>query len=196
MPLAFRRFAALTLAALTLALPAAGHAQVRVSGVDLPERIRAGDHTLVLNGAGTRTRFVVKVYVAALYLPAPRRDAAAILALDQPARIELRLLRDIDGDTLSGALRQGLADNTDAATRARIAPQEARLDAVMKSVGQARAGDVVDLDFSQEGVSVAYKGQLRERIEGADIARALLRVWLGDKPAQASLKEALLGADR
>jgi len=34
----------------------------------------------------------------------------------------------------------------------------------------------------------------KELIEGEDFYRALLRIWLGDKPVQEDLKKALLGA--
>jgi hypothetical protein len=34
----------------------------------------------------------------------------------------------------------------------------------------------------------------RGTVQGADFQRALLRVWLGNKPADTDLKQALLGA--
>ena len=39
------------------------------------------------------------------------------------------------------------------------------------------------------GVKLDDKG----RIEGADFHSALLKVWVGEKPAQADLKQSLLG---
>ncbi|MNJ01490.1 hypothetical protein D3C73_1611400 [compost metagenome] len=63
----------------------------------------------------------------------------------------------------------------------------------MADLGIAREGDVVDVDFDARGVAVAHNGKHRGRVDNPDFARALLRVWLGDKPAQTSLKNALLG---
>jgi long-chain acyl-CoA synthetase len=40
---------------------------------------------------------------------------------------------------------------------------------------------------------VALDGRERATIEGDAFNRALTRVWLGDHPAQASLKAAMLG---
>ena len=47
----------------TLSLHAAS-----LAGVTLPDTVQVGSTTLVLNGMGLRTKFMVKVYVAGLYL--------------------------------------------------------------------------------------------------------------------------------
>ena len=39
-----------------------------VGGVNMPNTLKADGTDLVLNGAGTRTKFFIKVYVAGLYL--------------------------------------------------------------------------------------------------------------------------------
>ena len=49
------------------------------------------------------------------------------------------------------------------------------------------------LDFDARGVTITDNGKQRGRIDDPAFARALLRVWLGDNPAQSSLKKALLG---
>jgi hypothetical protein len=36
--------------------------------------------------------------------------------------------------------------------------------------------------------------ELRGTIEGADFFQAVLRIWLGDKPADSGLKRGMLGA--
>lgn len=47
-----------------------------VAGVTLPDTATVGSTRLVLNGLGLRTKFVLKVYVAGLYLPQKSSDAA------------------------------------------------------------------------------------------------------------------------
>ena len=53
----------------------------------------------------------------------------------------------------------------------------------------------LDLDWLPgNGLRLSVAGQVRGKlIEGEDFYRALLRVWLGEKPVQADLKQALLG---
>ena len=65
--------------------------------------------------------------------------------------------------------------------------------ALMKCIGKVKEGDTVALDFSVDGVAVSLNGESRGKVAGAAFARALLKVWLGDKPADAALKKALLG---
>ncbi len=164
-----------------------------MAGVRVPAQLSEGGHTLVLNGAGLRTKFVVKVYVAALYASARTQDAAALINSNEPRRLRLQLLRDVDSKSLDAAMQEGLRDNTHKAELAALQAHTGRLSALMAEIGSAREGDVIDLDFDARGVTVTDNGKPRGRIDDPAFARALLRVWLGDNPAQSSLKKALLG---
>ncbi len=48
-----------------------------MAGVDLPDTAQVGSTTLVLNGMGLRTKMMVKVYVAGLYVTQKTSDAVA-----------------------------------------------------------------------------------------------------------------------
>ena len=67
---------------------------VEVAGVRLLDRtgVGAGGPELVPNGAGLRTRFLIKVYAAARYLEKKRPTTAAVLALKGPKRVSMHLL--------------------------------------------------------------------------------------------------------
>lgn len=183
----------LVLAACLTAAPALA-ADMDVAGVRLPAQLSEGGHALVLNGAGLRTKFVVKVYVAALYASARSQDAATLINSNDPRRMRLQLLRDVDSKSLDAALQEGLRDNTPKQELAALQPSAARLSALMAEIGSAREGDVIDLDFDARGVTITDNGKQRGRIDDPAFGRALLRVWLGNDPAQSSLKKALLGA--
>ncbi|WP_050448686.1 chalcone isomerase family protein [Achromobacter spanius] len=188
------RYTALSLIlAASLALGPAFAADMEIGGQRVPEHLSEGGRTLVLNGAGLRTRFVVKVYVAALYVTTKSHDASVLINSTEPRRIRLQLLRDVDSESLDDALQEGLRDNTPPPELARLKASTERLKSLVADLGIAREGDVVDLDFDARGVAVTHNGKPRGRVDGPDFARALLRVWLGDKPAQTSLKTALLG---
>ncbi|CAB3744130.1 hypothetical protein LMG1866_05988 [Achromobacter ruhlandii] len=183
----------LVLAACLTAAPTLA-ADMDVAGVRLPAQLSEGGHALVLNGAGLRTKFVVKVYVAALYASARSQDAATLINSNDPRRMRLQLLRDVDSKSLDAALQEGLRDNTPKQELAALQPSAARLSALMAEIGSAREGDVIDLDFDARGVTITDNGKQRGRIDDPAFGRALLRVWLGNDPAQSSLKKALLGA--
>ena len=105
----------------------------------------------------------------------------------------LRMLRDIDADTLYGALRDGLKDNNSEAELAALKAPADQFAEIMKKIGTAKNGDTVAIDFTADGVGVSFNGEVRGKVAGAPFARALLKVWLGDNPVDASLKKALLG---
>ncbi len=193
MPVYFgRRLAALTLL-LSAALAAPACAAAEVAGVAVAPEVQAQGQTLALVGAGLRSKFIVKVYVAALYAARPGRDAQALIESPAPRRLRLQLLRDVDAATLDEALQEGLRDNTAANELAAMQPSARRLTGLLTALGTLREGDVIDLDFDARGVEAAHGGKPLGRIDDPAFARALLRVWLGDKPAQSSLKKALLG---
>jgi hypothetical protein len=166
-----------------------------LEGVKLAPTAQVGSSPLVLNGAGLRVRVFFKVYVAALYLPQKTTDAAAALAQKGPRRVAITMLRDVDADTFAKALVDGLRDNhTEAQMAAMKAPMDA-LTANLKLVGEAKKGDVIHFEFQPEqGTRTLVNGQPRgNAIAGDEFFTAVLRIWLGDKPADAGLKKGLLG---
>lgn len=177
--------------ALAFAAPAALCAEV--AGVKVEDTVRSEQGELLLNGAGLRTKVVFKVYVAALYLPQKESNASAILQGKGPRRMVLRMMRNVDGDTLHEALDEGLRNNLGSAELDAIKAPLARLSEVFKALGKAREGDLIQLDISQAGLAITVNGTPRGQIASEALGRDLLRVWLGDKPAEASLKTALLG---
>lgn len=185
------------LAALVLAAAATGlQAQpAELEGVKLEPAAQVAGTALQLNGAGVRTRAIFKVYVAALYVPQKSTDAAALLAQKGPRRVTLTMLRNVDADSFAGALNDGLKANH---TEAQLAGWKAQIDALnasLAAVGEARKGDVIQIEFAPAtGTRVLVNGQPRgAAMPGEDFLAALLRIWLGDKPADGSLKKGLLG---
>lgn len=167
---------------------------VEVAGVQVEERIRVGAQELQLNGAGIRSKLFIKVYVGALYAGARMTTPEAVYEATGPRRISLHLLRDLDAQTLHEALDEGLRNNLSAAELEALKGPAGQLGALMKSIGTLRQGAVVTIDFGTDGLTVSLDGAPRGQVAGGAFAKALLRVWLGDKPADADLKQALLGA--
>lgn len=165
-----------------------------VAGVKVDDKIQVGSSELLLNGAGQRSKFFIKVYVGALYVGQKATTPAAIYDSPQPRRIVMRLLRDLDAQSLNESLDDGLKSNHTPTELALMKPLADQLAGIMKAIGKAREGDTIAIDFSADGIAVSLNGEVRGKVAGAGFAKALLKVWLGDKPADASLKKALLGS--
>ena len=174
---------------LALALPLQA---AEVAGVRFDDRVRIADTELALTGAGVRERFIFDVYAMGLYVRDPKAD---LIAQDGPKRIAIRMLRDVDADTFSQALVDGMRPNHDAATMQALEPRIAALNAIMAQMKEARKGMAITLDWLPgSGTRMTVKGEAAGKpIAGEDFYRALLRIWLGPKPVQESLKKALLG---
>jgi hypothetical protein len=69
------------------------------------------------------------------------------------------------------------------------------MNAILKSIGEGKKGDLINFDYTPEGgTRISVNGQAKgNAIPGEDFYSAVLRIWLGDKPADAGLKKALLG---
>lgn len=182
------------LALLIAVLATAGGLQAaEVAEVRIADLVKVGDNELVLNGAGLRSKLFFKVYVGALYAGQKASDAQALIDSTQPRRMRLRMMRDVDADSFYAALDEGLRNNHTAAQFAEIKAPAEQLGALMRAFGKVREGEVIDIDFAADGIALTRNGEPAGKVAGAAFAKGLLRVWLGDKPADAGLKKSLLG---
>lgn len=99
------RFAAMALAGLLAGTMAAQAKEL--AGVKVPDTLIAGGTTLKLNGLGLRKKAIFSVYVGGLYLVAPSKDAAAVLAADAPKAVSMHFLRGVTKAQLIDAFREG-----------------------------------------------------------------------------------------
>jgi long-chain acyl-CoA synthetase len=180
-------------ACLCATLVAGPSAAVDVAGVPIEDHARAGTAELQLNGAGLRTKLFFKVYVIALYAPQKSSRATELIDSTQPRRVVLHMLRQVDADSMLAAFRDGLRDNLGDAGVAGFKPQIERLESIMRAIGTSKPGDRISIDFTSEGTTIGINGQDKGSISGASFGGAMLKIWLGDKPIDDKLKQALLG---
>lgn len=173
----------------------AGWAQAaEVGGVKLADSVEVGGQTLALNGAGVRNKWFFKVYVGALYLPQRSTDASSVLVATAPRRIALHMLRDLGSRKFNAAFSEGISANHSAAELAVLQPALEQMRAIFDRVQEAHAGDVVLIDYVPgSGTVISVNQNAQGTIPGLDFNRALMKIWLGNKPAQDDLKKALLG---
>lgn len=169
---------------------------LELEGVKLADSVHLGNWDLQLNGAGVRSRFFLDLYVAALYLPGKSTSWAAVLADGGEKRMALHLLISIDADHLYSALNNAIAANHTLAELSALEAPLKELAAIFRAIDEIKKGDVVTLDYLPgSGTQVSVNGVAKGTVGGALFYGALLKVWLGDKPAQADLKQKLLGGE-
>ncbi|GIK25182.1 MAG: hypothetical protein BroJett006_14280 [Betaproteobacteria bacterium] len=185
-----KKLALAALAALALNL---AHA-AELEGFKFDDRLKLGNADLVVNGTGVRSKFG-KRYAMALYLPAKTADAKAALAAKGAKRVDVRLIKDVSGDTFANAVSGGINDNSSDAEKAALKDRIKQLADTVVALGEIKAGTAIVFDWIPErGMVLTVGGKpAGQPIPGEDFYTALLRVWLGEDPAQGNLKEALLG---
>ncbi|HVL58313.1 MAG TPA: chalcone isomerase family protein, partial [Burkholderiaceae bacterium] len=124
-----------------LASAAAASAEPAAGGFD--ETLTLAGQQLHLNGAGLRSVFIVKWYVAALYVPERSHDPERLLAQNGPRRLAMRMLADKSAARLTRAFRDGLRNNHDDAELHSMQPQIDALFATFEDIGTARQGDLL-----------------------------------------------------
>ena len=165
-----------------------------IEGVKLADKVQLGGSELALNGAGVRTRVFFKIYVGALYLQKKASATEAVLADSGPKRVAMHMLRDLTAGQLFSALNDGLKNNHAPGDLAKFEPQVKQLEGIFSAVKAAKSGDTILLDYVPgAGTRVVVNGDSKGTVAGEEFNRALLRIWLGDQPAEAALKKAMLG---
>lgn len=169
---------------------------VELEGYQLPERIKspAGGPELVLNGAGVRMQATFKVYVAALYLPNRKDDGEAVLRDNQPSRLLLHLLREVTPEQVNSSINGAMQETL---TPEQRAPLERRLNefsAILEALPLLKKGMQIVIDYApRAGTTIRVNGEAKGFIPGADFNQALLRTWIGERPRDTRLKNAMLG---
>jgi hypothetical protein len=178
---------------LSIAFAASG---AEVAGVNVADKASLANADLTLNGAGLRKLIFFNVYAMGLYLPKKTTNAAEAVAMEGPKRVSLHMLRDVGHERFTKALVEGITENHSEAEIKALQPRIDALNATMAQIGEAKKGSTITLDWNGTATLIGIDGKpTGQAIAGADFYRALLRIWLGDKPVQEDLKKALLGGN-
>lgn len=172
---------------------------VEVANVKYDTTLDLAGQKLQLNGAGIRYKFVIKVYTAGLYLTTKASTTAEALAAPGPKRMQIQMLREIDGNELGKLFTKGMEANAPRDEFVKSINGVLKLSEVFASRRALASGDTFSVDYVP-GVGSMFnlngKPLMTDPIKEPEFFSAMLRIWLGDKPADDSLKEALLGIKR
>ena len=164
---------------------------VEIAGVQVPDTLENG---LVLNGAGLRSKFFFKIYIAELYLEHPAQTAQGVLDAPGRKRMVMHMLHDkITQEQLVESWNHGFKVNLSSAEYEKLTP---RIEAFNQLFVSVKRGDKIILDYIPEtGTTVTIAGTQKGVVEGADFNRGLLAIWLGKEPVGEDLRDALLGKE-
>ncbi|GAB3539285.1 chalcone isomerase family protein [Noviherbaspirillum agri] len=188
-----RTLGVLTVVIALLVAHTAGAAEV--GGMKLDDTIRLADQELKLNGAGIRYRAIFKVYAMGLYLTEKKTTVPDVLAAPGARRTVIIPLRDISNEDFGRAFMSGIQKNSDRTEKAKLVTQLQKFGELFASIPELKKGDVLTTDWIP-GVGTVIQINGKKTIDPLpDIAfyNAILKIWLGDHPADSRLKPMLLG---
>lgn len=161
-----------------------------LAGVTLPDTAQVGGKSLVLNGLGIRTKMMVKVYVAGLYLEQKTSDANAIIKSDAPKQIVMHFVHGVSKSQMSDAFSESFNDNTPDAVKT----MKADIDRLLGALEPLNSGDQMVFTYVPgTGTTMSIKGQDKLTIADPAFGQVMFSVWLGPKPPTADLKKGMLG---
>jgi hypothetical protein len=157
----------------------------------LPASVQAGQHRLILNGSGVRTKTLLELYTAGLYLLKPSNDATAVIDANEPMALRIKITSSfVSKSSLIESLEEGFKKSMGGDTR-EIRKEIDQFRELFKA--EITKGDVIDMVYLPEhGVIVNKNGKLIGAVAGQKFKRALFSIWLSENPADSSLKQALL----
>ncbi len=168
---------------------------LEVAGVKMEDSVKLANVDLILNGAGVRTKAIFKVYVAGLYLPEKKTTVTDILASAGPRRMKMVMLREVTGDDFGASFMTGLNANADSADKKKLVNQIQQFGEIFNLIPALKKGDSIYLDWIPgRGTQSSVNGKpIGDIIPDQLFYNAVLKIWLGDKPVDSSLKPQLLG---
>ena len=163
-------------------------------GVKFADTVKVAGKELRLNGAGVRPKFMFKVYGAGLYLQDPKSTVDEVMKAEGPRRMQLIMMRDVSSDDFCNAFMNGLNNNLDTKDKSKIVTQISKFGEMFALLDALKKGDVLDLDWIPGTGTQCYLNGKKIGEVTPDIIfyNSVLKIWLGDKPADNKLKANLL----
>lgn len=169
----------------------AASATTVVEGITLGDQIVANGESLTLTGAGVRTKLFMDLYVGSLYTQGGTVDAEAIMNSDESAVIQLDIISSmITSSKMESATREGFKKATHGDTSAIGAAIEDFIGVFKEEI---KVGDVFVFEGFGKSVRVLKNDKEALIVNDEKFRAALFGIWLGDAPADARLKKAMLG---
>lgn len=170
------------------------HAQT-VANIDIPDTVSHSSQStkLILNGAGIRSKFIFDIYVGSLYLEKKQNNPNDIYKAVGEKRISMHFLYDeVSKEKLVTSWNEGFENNHSIDELEKLKPRIKQFNDLFVTV---KKGDVINLNFiPTTGTTVVINGSNVGLVKGDDFFVALLKIWLGDEPADSDLRDAMLGS--
>ena len=170
-------------------------ATLDIGGVKVEDSLAIYNNTLLLNGTGLVSNGKKPMYVAQIYAKQKFKTLDELLAVPGPKRLVLTVIKETDTGPIVKMFNRSVDEIAGKSDRAKLIPGLMSIGEIFKSNRVLKSGDVMTLDWVPiSGLVIYLGGKLQgQPYREAELFKAAMGVWMGDFPADAKVKEALLG---
>lgn len=180
---------------------------LEIGGVTLPDTMKGGDSNLLLNGAGIRRKFGLKVYAVGLYLKAKNSNSAAVVNADEPMGLQCKFRMAIPPSKVDEVFYESFAESMKIPKASDYGPKTT-YGSISKEVvtfmGYVDKREVTKTDTwiftyipgkgTEIKINDGKKDNLFGVIKGLEFKKALFGIWIAEHaPVGGSLRDELLG---
>lgn len=166
-----------------------------INKINMPETLTFDNITLGLNGGGTRMEFIIKAYVAGLYLQKPMTDPQKIIDVNEPMAIRMHVTtRMATSKRMQRALYKGFRGTMPRGDVTPIKDKIKQFNACFSE--EVVSGQILDVVYiPNKGTSVYRDGVLKGTVPGYEFKKNVFAIWLGNRPASKKLKKGMVAGD-
>ena len=160
-----------------------------------PKQIQLEGVKLALNGLGTRYKAIFKVYDMGLYTSAKAGTMQEAINAPGPKKLQFVAHREISTSEIGRLFYQGIKDNNSAELNLKHMASAARLSDIASVRSKILPGESFSMEFVPgKGLTFFVMDKPQgPAIGDAEFFSMVMKIWLGNVPADYLLKDALLG---
>lgn len=167
---------------------------MKLAGIELSPSINLHKKELQLNGAAVRTKFFVQTYVIALYAEKPIRDEDTAInsAIERSIRMVISTPLATT-DLVIQNIQNGIKDSVGGSHYSELENSITEITSTLKKIGIGYK-DCIDIYYTSKGELLLFKNEhLKGKIKnGTGFAQALFEMYVGKRPKDKKIKQALL----
>lgn len=162
-------------------------------GVTIPRTMTFENKTLQLNGAGSRSKMWVEVYIQALYLSILSQNSKEIINDNLEMSIRIQITSPL---VSSGKLTRAMNTGFEKSAKEKFNELKPKMELLKTFLSdEITNGDVFELTYnpSDKSIWVIKNKVFKGKVEGFEFKKVFFGIWLGDNPVDEELKNSLLG---
>jgi hypothetical protein len=167
--------------------------QIVFEGVTIPRTMTFENKTLQLNGAGSRSKMWVEVYIQALYLSILSQNPKEIINDNLEMSIRIQITSPL---VSSGKLTRAMNTGFEKSAKEKFNELKPKMELLKTFLSdEITNGDVFELTYnpSDKSIWVIKNKVFKGKVEGFEFKKVFFGIWLGDNPVDEELKNSLLG---